>query len=177
MTGRSWAALFCKVLAIYVFILAINYTGIAGMLPYVLSDIGTQEMLSNVLTFLVPFVLLIALGAFLWVRAEYLSRRMVEDHSEDVKAASAEDMQVIAFSAIGVLTLSDALPRLAQQLYSVIAMSQRQMLSAEGMYISTMSGIAGSAVELIIGLCLFLGPRGIVHLIRSLRTAGIKREE
>ena len=174
-SGRSWAALLCKVLAIYVLIKAINYTSIICVLPVSFSHAGTWEMLSNVLSFLVPFVLLAVLGAFLWVRAEYMSRRMVGAHSEDVKAVGAEDVQAITFSAVGVLALSDALPKLAQQLYSVIAMHQAQMQSVEGMYIPTMSGIVGSVVKLIIGLWLLLGSRGIVHLLRSLRKAGLKK--
>lgn len=175
MSGRYLAVLLCKVLAIYVFIWAINYTGIIGMLPVSFAHAGTREMLYTALSFLVPFVLLAVLGVFLWIRAEYMSHRMVGAHSEDVKAAGAEDVQAIAFSAVGVLALSDALPKFVQQLFSIIAMSQTQMFSLEGMYISNMSGIAGSVVKLILGFWLFFGSRGIVHLLRSLRKAGLKK--
>jgi hypothetical protein len=178
VSGKYWGALFSKLLAIYVLIGCINYLGIIVSLPVTITGAELWEKITMALSYLISFVLRLALAYFLWAGADYLSGRMVGDNGDDVKPATPEDVQAIAFSAVGVLVLSDALPELLQQLTSLIAMRQMDILSAsDWMYISSLTKIAGLVLKAVMGLWLFLGSRGMVQLFRRMRKAGVKTYE
>lgn len=176
---KHWAALFCKVLAIYILVGCIKYLSVIVAMPVSAMGVELWQMIILGLSYLAPFVLELALAWFLWARAGYLSEKMAgsEVGISEENQADMEALQVMVFSAAGVLVLSDALPDLVRQLYSLIVMQHIKFSGAGWNHVSTIANTAGAVVKLAMGLWLLLGSRGIVRLLGYLRKVGVAKNE
>lgn len=168
MYMKAAAHIAVKVLAIFAFIKFITYLQSIYSFSVMVSTSPSEMSASTQMVLLVfPIVLLLVVSLCLWLYAEEISDRMVRNLQVTEKVnLDYEALQSIAFSVAGIVIIADALP----MLFSTIIRSQlndyRQM--------EQLIGIGSQGLKLFIGIWLFLGSRGIVGLLRSLRTAGVK---
>lgn len=117
------------------------------------------------LELILQFLLLIAVAAALWVAAEDVGRRLVgegEPRGGQAGPASARDLQAVAFTTVGLFLAAFAIPTLLQ----VLALRGPQ---PGGVVAQTVE----YGVQLIIGLLLLFGGRGLSRFVASIRTAGL----
>lgn len=179
MTIKELARLSCKVLAVYTLVLAIQSLNHFAILPVSVGDnfpAGVAALM--VMAAFMPSILLLALAAILWFRADRLAGHMApgENTSWEKPAVTGEDVQVIAFSVVGVMVLAGAVPELFQ-LVSNLALQRSTQFQPfnETVSVYTVSRATGLAVRLAIGIWLLLGARGLAGLLKTLREAGLKR--
>ncbi|MGA2260710.1 MAG: hypothetical protein ABSH28_04650 [Acidobacteriota bacterium] len=112
MTNREIGRLSCRVLSIY------TLTGFIGSLAMPVSMLQPvmwrPGSTTTWLLTLVPPLLLLLLGAFLWFGAEALGARMIlsSESSESTSGATPQVIQRIAFAVAGILILVGAISSL-----------------------------------------------------------------
>lgn len=82
-----------------------------------------------------------------------------------------ETVQILAFTIIGVLLIVNAVPSLIPAL-TVYAVLHEHNVGQVGL--ESLSQLVDSAIRIILGLWLVLGSKGLVNLIKRIRTAGVK---
>jgi len=171
LSKREIASLACKILGIYIFIQGINILSSVFSVPFTTANqIGYE-----VINFIFPLVYIIA-GAFLWILSDKLSAIMVRGESNVTESLGlgANEIQRISFSVLGLYFLGNSLPKLVSTLSSIYVMKMG------GTSVSTLRlilGAGGAVAEIIVGLGIFLGSRGLVNFLKTIRTVGLKRED
>lgn len=179
LTIKDLARLSCKVLAVYTLVLALQSLNHFALLPVSIRDnlpAGVTALM--VMAAFIPSILLLTLAAILWFRADRLAGHMAsgENTSGERPAVKGEDVQVIAFSVVGVLVLASAVPELFQFVSSLVLQRSLQFQPfSETVSVYTISRAIALAVRLVIGFWLLLGARGLAGLFKTLREAGLKR--
>jgi len=175
MTKREFASLVLKLLGVYAIIEAlplIQYVSMfLGMLgrPNGEWPVGAWPWMATT----TPFLLVGGVGVILIARSDSLAGWLVTDDSKmDMRSGlSAQDVQAIAFSVVGVLVLLQAVPRL---IHVIAAFSQ--IASDEKMKSSLLRSACVSLATLLIqvglGVALFFGSRGLANIWTRLRVAG-----
>lgn len=180
MTTRDIAKLSCKILAIYTVVNAIKVFGyIAFSSSSFLQQLNIGTKILLIITSFMPFVLLSVLGIILWLYADQFAKHIVSDKDlpvEELKPNS-ENIQVIAFTVVGIFVLADAIPRLTEVFSSIILLHSLQEQHIRTIHADTIARAIGLIIQFIIGFWLFLGSHGIVGLLKKLREAGIKDSE
>jgi hypothetical protein len=179
MSKREVAELACRILALYY--LVANLHSFLG-LPITLG-MGVWRVVQSgdwdVTGFAIVFTALatgfvIALVWFLWTRASWIAEKMVPHDANYSRwpHVRAADLQVVAFSMVGLFTLVNGFQSLARSfgLYIGVLNSEqygeRRITFLEWL---TLEDTLGSLVGCILGIWLLLGSRGLVRLIRRLR--------
>ena len=179
MTIKDLAGLSCKVLAVYTLVLAFQSLNHFAILPVSIMEnfpAGVTALL--VMAAFIPSILLLTLAAILWFRADRFAGHMApgKNTSGEKPAVRGEDLQVIAFSVVGVLVLAGAVPELFQFVSSLVLQRSLQYHPfSETVSVDTVSRAIGLAVRLVIGFWLLLGARGLAGLFKTLREAGLRR--
>jgi hypothetical protein len=162
ITAREIATLSFKVLSLYAFIQAIDK--LPSFINYMYKYNFIEAGILNSMIFAAPMLLLLLCGGLLWFIAPFLASIISKsDISVDGSAASLLDIQVVAFSVVGLYMLADSLPALVR---SVIWHFTGGYLYKSSPLVGE---IMGFLVRITIGLWLLFGARGLVNLIRSLR--------
>ena len=169
MSKREVASLACKILGIYTVIQGIN--AIASMLSVSFTT-PNQMAPGNLANIIVPFIFLLIFGVLLWLLSDKISVVMVkgETHFNGDSGMRASDLQNIAFSVLGLFFLGNSIPRLISLLTSFYSMREVPDNTEK-----ILLGGIGIITQLIIGLGIFFGSRGLVNFLNTLRSAGIKR--
>ncbi len=160
MTKKEIAILSFKVLSIY--------SAIQGLtvLPNVLFSISKNTLNDStyVLFKAAPPLLLIICGALLWYGAPLLASSIFRATvSENGPGASLQDIQVVAFSVVGLVLLSYALPDLVNYvMFKVFA-------PFGGGKSALFYWIVLTSLKIVLGLWLLFGSRGLVNFINSMR--------
>jgi hypothetical protein len=109
----------------------------------------------------------------LWTRAWWIAEKLVP---EDAKYSRwphlrIADLQVVAFSMVGLFTLVSGVQYFARSvgLYIGILYSEHYARRITFFEWLTMEDTVGSLAECVLGLWLVLGSRGLVRVIRRLR--------
>ena len=178
MTSRDVSVLSCKILSIYVFVVALSQLNVllmhsSSLLAAMRNLSAGPEEMSSVwfLGAAAGILLLLGFCAFLWLGTGYLARLMVPAPEEKALGTplSAEDFQVIAFSVVGLLLVAKALPDAASTAwrYAQLPDSPGGWLRAElPMHLIRLG------LQFTIGLGLFFGARGLVGMWRRLHGLG-----
>lgn len=181
MTPRGIAALICKALGLYAFLNTLN------LLPHLFApaiysastaSAGGNGALAHYLAMAnaLPVLLCPLAGCVLWFGANRLARRMVQDPAASAQSlASSRDLETIAYSALGLFTLLQMLPRLAQMATNLYIISRQDPLVRPDYRNLTAPDIASVAVHLALGLWLMFGAAGLVKLLQPLRSLGVDR--
>lgn len=179
MSGKDIAILSCKILAVCSVInaaKALNYLMMLNELFH--GNVRPGAVIPILISSMMPFILLLALGLVLWLKAGRIAAYMLPDREEALERAalSIEDVQSTAFSVIGILVLAGAIPQMVQTVSSIVIMHNLQYDSKnQWFYAHDIVRIAELVVQLIIGIWLFFGSRGIVGLYRRMREAGLNK--
>jgi len=181
MTKREVASLALKLLGIYAFILSISllhsmmYTIAMNSGQY--ADQPGQSPNSALLAIGsgIPWLLLIFLGWYLIAASERLGRCIFPQATAEEKtsALSSGDVQTIAFSIVGLLLLTKAAPGLFRVILWIWLIHSGNFPRAAAKDQIIQSSVV-LVVQLVFGLYLFLGSKGLSGLWHKLqRTRGM----
>jgi len=164
MTKKEIATLSFKVMSVYAIIQA------TAQVPSTLYFMSTNDlsgigMLTFVSVALEPLSWILC-GLVLWFAAPLLASLIFKSTvSESVSDTSIKDIQITAFSLAGLYLLASILPELLKSLTMHYAMNAYSVRGE-----SPLTGtIIISVLQIILGLWLLLGSRGLVNFIRSTR--------
>ncbi|MHC4990002.1 MAG: hypothetical protein ACYTGC_03385 [Planctomycetota bacterium] len=184
MSPRQIATLSCKVLAVYTMIRALTAL---PQIQWALGSLLQQPTFSMyqiaMLAALASPLVLGAVGILLWreagVVAAWMVRYDIQDHPEErepqAAPLTADMLQTIAFSVLGLWLLTDAIPRLAS--WWGDAIFNRSAGRPPG---PANLRAAFTLLELLLrigmGFWLLFGAAGIVRLLRRLKNIGLADE-
>ena len=182
MTKREVASLALKLSGIYAFIVSVSSF---HSMMFMIATIGAQyadhpgqgpNCALLAAGSVIPLLLLLFLGFYLIAASERLSRHIFPQDSAGEKTSpfSSEDMQTIAFSVVGLLLLTRAFPGLCRVILQISSALQHKTLSATVIKTGIIQSSVVIVVQLILGLYLFLGSKGLSGLWHKMqRTRGM----
>ncbi len=181
MTQREIARLCCKVIAIYALIRAIESVPALGWMMQGGASFGMIEwqMYVQVFFFALPPVVLVAMSVFLWkhagVAAAWISEHDLQDDPDepDIKPthANSQELQAVAFAALGLWAIINTLPRFIDMGFRALIPSSSPLAVEFG--ILSASRLVAISLQLVIGVWLLFGSRGLVQLLYKLRNVGL----
>ncbi len=169
MTKKEIVSLSLKLAGIYCLIMAISHLNFAIMSAVsVLRRQGFWDMLISITPFALlllsftPVVLLLLFGAYL-IFSSKLPSKIASSMIEEEKTTSFtfQDIQVLAFSIIGVWLLSSAIPTFIQTIVRITVLYSSSQQSVPVYFISQ---IVASVLKLALGIYLFSGSKGLAKL-------------
>ena len=182
MTKREVASLALKLSGIYAFIVSVSSF---DTMMFMIASVGAQcadhpgqgpNFALLAVGFVIPLLLLLFLGFYLIAASERLSRHIFPQDSAGEKTSpfSSEDMQTIAFSVVGLLLLTRAVPGLCRVIFRISSALQYKNFSAIIIKTGIVQNSVIIVVQLVFGLYLFLGSKGLSGLWHKLqRTRGM----
>jgi hypothetical protein len=179
MTPRSIAYLACRILPLSLFVLNLgSVVPIATRFVYDLVDFvyfGADSATWVGAALIGGVLLLYFLGLWLiWSNAGWLSRKVYPHDDEPVNWPLMRplDLETTAFSVVGLIFLIWGLTALSR---SLLVMTQLfRMLRPDTTWLDWLltGDIVSALIQIGSGLTLMLGRRGLVRMIRRLRSAG-----
>ena len=175
MTKKEIVSLSLKLAGIYCLIMAISHFGYAIPSVVILGRRGFWSML--LLLSLTPFVLLLLFGVYL-IFSSKLPSKMASSMIQEEKTTcfTFQDIQVLAFSIIGVWLLSSAIPNFIRNIVEIMVMhltSQQSVPVFRDKYF--ISRIVAAVLKSALGIYLFSGSKGLAKLWQKLQsTRGMK---
>ena len=169
MTKKEIVSLSLKLAGIYCLIMAITHLSFASMTVVSTWRKGFLYMLISI----IPFVSLILFGAYL-IFSSKLPSKMASSMIEEEKTTSFtfQDIQVLAFSIIGVWLLSSAIPTFFQ---TIVRITVLYSSSQQSIPVYFTSQIVAAVLKLALGIYLFSGSKGLAKLWQKLQsTRGMK---
>jgi hypothetical protein len=162
MTKKEIATLSFRVLSLYAFIKAIEHLSTVIYYAY---QVGETDV-PFFMTYAVPVLLLALCGVILWFSSPLLASSISKTAaSEDNSAASLLSIQTVAFSIVGLYMIADSLPPLIRS--AIWHFTSGSVVLGRN---SPLFGVvAGSLIEIAIGLWLLFGSRGLVNFIAAMR--------
>jgi hypothetical protein len=161
MTKKEIATLSFKILSLYAFLQVIDKLGY--IISYLLYEDLSGAKFLNFIIWAVPPLLFLICGILLWYTASPLASSLFKvTGSDDKSNASLIDIQIVAFSVVGLFVLAESFPnfiRLVVWYYSATAI-QKSPLAGDG---------AAFLLRSAFGFWLLFGSRGIVNFIRKIR--------
>lgn len=165
MAARDWGFLACRVLALYLFFLAVELVYSAVTYAFTIDATGEDAWVLRYY-FLFQLLLTVAAGLVLWFGAAWLAGRMVPPRAEapEAEAAGSRDVTLLLSLAVAVFGLAlviFAIPDAA----GLAARYLAQDPVREGDLIEA----AMLATRVVLGIVLVVGGRGIANLIGRAR--------
>ena len=163
MTRNDIAKLSFKLLAVY-FIIQLLYQT-QDILWYLFFNDGMQQPLrTQYIASILPSILIFLTGIILWFIAPYLANTIFNPRQDEEKMrVSIESFHSVAISLGGLFVFVRSFSGIIE--YIVF---QGYMASSTGKY-RLNSAIVAAGVQMIFGLWLILGSKGIVKGIRAIR--------
>ena len=171
MTKKEIVSLSLKLAGIYCLIMSISYLSFVSMnVAAALRMESPWHMLTSITSFVslllpfTPFVLLLLFATYL-IFSRKLPLRMASSiiiQEEEATSFTFQDIQMLAFSIIGVWLLSSAIPRLFA---TIVRMGDLQ----PAYYI--ISQMVTEVLKVALGIYLFLGGKGLVRLWQKSHSA------
>ncbi|MBI4681094.1 MAG: hypothetical protein HY753_07840 [Nitrospirae bacterium] len=121
---------------------------------------------------LTSIILLLILGTCLIIFSDKLAEKIMKGNSETLLTdISARDIQLIAFSVVGVVLIVLAIPQIVQLGVNIQVLKQAgDDLPIKNVLASTWAHAIGLTIQTIIGLLLFFGSRGLSSLWYSFQS-------
>lgn len=170
MDVKAAAYLSVKILAIYTFIKFATYLQVGfSIRDIVMVSTDKLDLFIQLILMLAPVLLLLFISMCLWLYTDEISQRMVKNLTISTQVSvNYQHLQSIAFSVVGAVILADALPMLVSAIMHYAMFESRK--------VDQLISIGSQGIKLLIGAWFLFGSQGIVGLIKSLRTAGLKNE-
>lgn len=188
MTRQEIGAFACRILAVLAFIQALSLlqVSVPSAMSYLLVSTPGTDTTGKLLVPLIAVLtvlIFICLGVLLLVFAEPWGAYLVGKGRRDATdsgtapvrvAITAGEIQAVGFAIVGLCVLALAIPRLVQAIGQFLL--NQQLQGSYPPYVARMNMVqlAAPLVQFLIGLCLFLGARGLSGLWQSLRRNSIK---
>lgn len=165
------AFLACRIISVY---LLANWLGLFG--SSLASLFYLPLSMPGVLNGVVGMALPVVIGALLWIFSAKLAGSMVKPlESQEPEMMTAtfdlDTVQALAFTITGVFLLVNAFPSLVSTLSVYAVLPEPRM---EQMWLEALRRLVDAVIRIILGLWLVLGSKGLVDLIKKIRTAGVK---
>ncbi len=170
MTKKEIISLSLKLAGIYCLIMAITHLNFAIM--YAASALRGQSFWSMLISIgpflllllsLTPPVLLLLFGVYL-IFSDKLPSRMASSiiiQEEEATSFTFQDIQMLAFSIIGVWLLSSTIPTFIQVIVRITVLHSS---SQQAVYVYFIPQIVVPVLKLALGIYLFLGGKGLAKL-------------
>jgi len=164
MTKKEIATLSFKLLSLYAILQLIDKLGY--IISYLLYGDRSGAKFLNFIIWAVPPLLFLICGILLWYTASPLASSLFKSTgSNDKFNASLIEVQIVAFSVVGLFVLAESFPnfvRIVVWYYSGTSITpiQKSPLAGDGTAFLLRSAF---------GFWLLFGSRGLVNFIRSLR--------
>jgi len=170
MIKEEISGLACKILSVFLIIQGIS--AIANVLTYYYTSPNIENKYAGNIFF--PFIFYILLGILLWIFSNKLSAIMTKkensyDSNENSKISS-NDIQRISFSVLGLFFLVNSIPPIISGLTNFYSVHQFNSS------IRLLPNVAGSVIQFVLGLLIFIGSQGLVNFLKAIRTAGVKEK-
>ena len=178
MNYKAISKISCKIISIYTFAQFIMFfQRFYYHIFYqnkLLNQINQTEQNSVLLS--LPFFLLLFTSIILWVYADKISSFMVKKPMNPSNTVSLDyvELQAIAYSVVGVIMLINSIPEIVSLGINIKLLVSEDIANMEMLLIMDKIKIIGYVIKTILGLWLLLGSSGIVGLIKTLRTTGLK---
>lgn len=182
MNKKDIAFLWVRLAAIYIFIITLNWLAVGSyqVIVELFFSSTAKGNYSQVIISLIPLVILITAGILLWVFSKKISNHLIDESKENEREKfeqiNLKEIQVIAFSVVGLILLVNAIPEFIYRLASLIAIANDGyggMRNKIGLYLP----IIRDSIKLIIGFSLFFGAKGLLGILNKARNAGTYIEE
>jgi len=159
MTKKEIATLSFKLLSLYAILQLIDK--LAYIISYLIyGDLSGVKFL-NFIAWAVPPFLFLVCGILLWYTASPLASSLFKTAALDDKFnASLTDVQIVAFSVVGLFVLADSLPNFVRVAVWYSTSIEKSALSGDG---------AAFLLRSVFGFWLLFGSRGIVNFIHKIR--------
>ncbi|MBW2640332.1 MAG: hypothetical protein JRE10_09270 [Deltaproteobacteria bacterium] len=172
MTKKEIVSLSLKLAGIYCLIMSLSQLSFASMtiVPNLMRQ-GFWHMLTSITTFvsllisITPVVLMLLFGAYL-IFSNNLPSKIASSMIQEEKTTcfTFQDIQVLAFSIIGVWLLSSAIPNFMYAIARITVSSTSQesvSVFSDSYFISR---IGTAVLKLALGIYLFSGGKGLAKL-------------
>lgn len=123
---------------------------------------------------IVPFTLTLALGLALWFFPAKVTNTIVADIGDSASSLDAGKLQTVAICTLGMWVLVEGVGNLSYWT-TYLTMTHRIEPGATLMTPDHYADLLSVASEIVLGLILLLGARGIAALIYRLRTFGLEK--
>ncbi len=174
MTKKEIVSLSLKLAGIYCLIIAISHLNITIMSAF--SALRGQSFWSMLIS-ITPFVLLLLFAAYL-IFSRKLPSRMASSIIQEEEATSFtfQNIQMLAFSIIGVWLLSSAIPNIIQPIVRITVLhSTSQESVSVSLNTFIISQIVAEILKVALGIYLFSGGKGLAKLWQKFQsTRGVK---
>jgi hypothetical protein len=168
MTSAQIVGLGVRLFAIWLVVSILRH--VPGMWRFNISDAAAADSSTN-LVIVVVAVLILALAAGLWLFPLTVANKLIPRSSRtDHIRVPIEQAESIGFSLIGLWVLASSVPD--SFYWSFMAYQASRPNSILELRASEYSYMAATAVEVILGIWLLLGAKGLRGLLRWARTAG-----
>ncbi|OGO77120.1 MAG: hypothetical protein A2Y23_13765 [Clostridiales bacterium GWB2_37_7] len=179
MNYRIAAKITCRMLAIYFFMLSMNYIP-SLLLILVPFSSGFSNFGQSMLLTYSTGILHILTTIFLWVFADKISIAIIKEipSNNEKSEVDYDKIAIIAFAFAGIFVLTNAIPDMVRMLIQHNILLANQLNYKEtSMYAENLSRIISEAVQVGMGFWLILGSKGILRVIKGLRELGLDRIE
>ena len=175
MKKEEFAYIGCKLLALYWLISALNLLATSVTTVSMLQYTESVSYFSTVAIYFshLPLAVNIIFAIFFWFGANRLVKNIFSNANEtNDSCITAHQVQIIAFSVVGLLLIVWSVPEIINLLYKI------QLLKEFDSYSETPFSVKAKMVELILksllGILLFFGAKGLSGLLLRIRTLGSK---
>lgn len=178
MKKTEIAFLAMRILAIYVLYRAFDRL-IIDVYQVFIQVIMPNGDLRLIITGFIPICLYVLLGVLLWVYSEKIAHHLlmnVNDH-EGNTCINAKEIQVIAYSVLGLLVLANSLPELLNKTANAIIIQDSLLAAPSHIKMGTYLSLIEEAIQCAIGLVLLLGAKGLAGLLQIIREAGTTKKD
>lgn len=174
MNYKAISKISCKIISIYSFAKFIMF--FQRFFYHIFYQNRLIQIEQNSVLLSLPFFLLLFLSIILWVYADKISSFMVKKpiNSSNTISLDYVELQAIAFSVVGVIMLINSIPEIISLGINIKLLVSEDIANIEMLLIMDKIKIIGYVIKTILGLWLLLGSSGIVGLIKTLRTIGVK---
>jgi len=117
-----------------------------------------------------PFALLLICGLIIWYLSPIIASRILKTSDKDYRfKLSQNNIQDIAFSAIGLFIVVNTTPDIVHTICWVYAIAFHSVGDKSLVYITRGVQLLSLFIKLTLGIWLFIGSRGIGKLVRAMR--------
>lgn len=163
----------CKIMSIYTFI---KFITAFQSYFYMFYQNSQTQIEQNSILFFLPIFLGLFLSIILWVFADKISGYIIKEpinYSNNIKVDYVE-LQAIAFSVVGIAVLVNSIPRIVSLGINIKTILSNDIANWNMLLRTSISQMIGYVIKSFFGLWLLLGAHGIIGLVKTLRTAGVK---
>ncbi|MDP3487000.1 MAG: hypothetical protein Q8S19_03590 [Bacillota bacterium] len=178
MKTKPIAFLACKILAIVFFMRALLYAN-STFFSFISFRNNAGELPMVIFYLILLPLLLLIVGAILWVRADGISSLMVHGLAVEETGIQIgyQELQTVGFSIVGLIIFATAIPDIFQGIPRLVSLKATNQYYIPMVKVETAFWIIEKLVRLVIGTVLLFGSGAVVRFISSIRTIGVDKTD